>query len=205
MNEKRTPTQEMTVGQLLAQVCRMSGHRLQGHMHKIGLHRGQGFALIHLWHNDGMTQSNLARSMHISPASVTNMLQRMERDGWIERKRDEADQRVVRVYLTARAQETRIQAKRVFQEMEDALNSIYTAEEQSTLKRFLTKLHDHFAPDDPHPCNVHRFLQDEKVSADTENRNEVSADTSNRDEVSPDTSNRDEVSPDTNNRDEVSV
>ncbi|MEE8594168.1 MAG: MarR family transcriptional regulator, partial [Candidatus Bipolaricaulota bacterium] len=91
MNEKRKPSEEMTVGQLLAQVCRMSGHRLRGHMEKIGLHRGQGFALIHLWHSDGMSQRDLARSMHISPASVTNMLQRMERDGWIERKRDEAD------------------------------------------------------------------------------------------------------------------
>ena len=185
MDEKRKPDQEMSVGQLLAQVCRMSGHRLQGHMHKIGLHRGQGFALIHLWHNDGMPQRDLSRSMHISPASVTNMLQRMERDGWIERKRDETDQRVVRVYLTVKAKETRIQAKRVFQEMEDALNSIYTSEEQSTLKRLLTKLHDHFAPGDPHPCHVHRFLREEdEESADTENRNEVSPDTENRNEVS---------------------
>ena len=175
MNEKRKPAEEMTVGQLLAQVCRMSGHRLRGHMEKIGLHRGQGFALIHLWHNDGMSQRDLARSMHISPASVTNMLQRMERDGWIERKRDEADQRVVLVYLTAKANKTRIEAKRVFQEMEDALNSVYTAEEQSTLKRLLMKLHDSFAPGNPHPHHAHCLLQDKDESADTKSRGEVSA------------------------------
>lgn len=161
MNEKREPSGEMTVGQLLAQVCRMSGHRLRGHMEKIGLHRGQGFALIHLWHNDGMSQRDLSRSMHISPASVTNMLQRMERNGWIERKRDETDQRVVRVYLTAKAKATRIQAKRAFREMEDDLGSVYTEEEQSALKRLLTKLYEHYAPGDPHPHHVHRFLQEE--------------------------------------------
>jgi len=161
MNEKRKPAGGMTVGQLLAQVCRMSGHRLRGHMEKIGLHRGQGFALIHLWHNDGMSQRDLSRSMHISPASVTNMLQRMERDGWIERKRDETDQRVVRVYLTAKAKATRIQAKRVFREMENDLGSVYTAKEQSALKRLLTKLYEHYAPGDPHPHHVHRFLQEE--------------------------------------------
>ena len=161
MNEKRNPSEEMTVGQLLAQVCRMSGHHLRGQMEKIGLHRGQGFALIHLWHNDGMSQRDLARSMHISPASVTNMLQRMERGGWIERKRDETDQRVVRVYLTAKAEETRTRAKRVFREMEDELGSVYTEEEQSALKRLLTKLYEHYAPGDPHPHHVHRFLQDE--------------------------------------------
>ncbi|MCK5828561.1 MarR family transcriptional regulator [Candidatus Bipolaricaulota bacterium] len=185
MNKKRTPTQEMTVGQLLAQVCRMSGHRLQGHMHKIGLNRGQGFALVHLWNNDGVTQTDLSRSMHISPASVTNMLQRMERDGWIERKRDETDQRVVRVYLTVKANDTRKQARRVFQEMEDALNSIYTAEEQSTLKQLLMKLHEYFAPGDSHPCHVRSFLQNE--DADTESHDGVSVDTKNRGEVSADT------------------
>jgi len=187
MNEERKPAEEVTVGQLLAQVCRMSGHRLRGHMEKIGLHRGQGFALIHLWHNDGMSQSDLARSMHISPASVTNMLQRMERDGWIERKRDEADQRVVRVYLTAKAQETRIEAKRVFQEMEDALNSVYTVEEQSMLKRLLTKLHDNFAHGDPHPHHAHRFLQDDAVERESpgaQNGGGASADTSDHEKVS---------------------
>ena len=173
MTKKRIPAQDMTVGQLLAQVCRMSGHRLQGHMHKIGLHRGQGFALIHLLHKDGIPQRALSRSMHISPASVTNMLQRMERDGWIERRRDELDQRVVRVYLTGKAEETRIQAERVFQEMEDALNAIYTAEEQSTLKRLLTKLHTHFALEQPHPCQAHRSLPDD-ASADSTSNTEVS-------------------------------
>jgi len=164
MNENGESAGEMTVGQLLAQVCRMSGHRLRGHMEEIGLHRGQGFALIHLWHNDGMSQRDLSRSMHISPASVTNMLQRMERDGWIERKRDETDQRVVRVYLTAKAEATRVQAKRVFREMEDDLGSVYTAEEQSALKQLLTKLYEHYAPGDPHPHHVHRFLREEGES-----------------------------------------
>jgi len=179
MDERQLPAGEMTVSQLLAQVSRMSGQRLRVHMEEIGLHRGQGHALIHLWHNDGMSQRDLARSMHISPASVTNMLQRMERDGWIDRKRDEADQRVVRVHLTAKANDTRKQARRVFQEMEDALNSIYTTEEQSTLKQLLTRLHEHLAPGDPHPCYIQRFLHDkddEKEPAETENRREMSAD-----------------------------
>jgi len=136
-----------TVGQLLAQVCRMTGHHLRTHMEKLGLHRGQGFALLHLWHNDGVPQHELGQAMHISPASVTNMLQRMERGGWVTRKRDEEDQRVVRVFLTPKAQKLREKAASVFRQMESELNEVYTAEEQATLKRLLLKLHDHFAPD----------------------------------------------------------
>lgn len=158
MNDHHTSADGLTVAQLLAQVCRMTGHRLRGHMEKIGLHRGQGFALIHLWHKDGIPQRDLARSMHISPASVTNMLQRMERAGWIARKRDEADQRVVRVFATPKAQKMRIHAKRAFQEMEDDLAAVYTPEEQETLKRLLLKLHNRFNTAAPHDHPAHAFL-----------------------------------------------
>lgn len=134
-------------------------------MERIGLHRGQGFALIHLWHKDGMPQRDLARLMHISAASVTNMLQRMERDGWIERRRDNTDQRVVRVFAADKAKKMRIEAKRVFQEMEDELNSVYTQEEQATLKMLLMKLHDRFNTEAPHDHSGHDFLLDDEEDA----------------------------------------
>ena len=148
MPREHETAEEMTVGQLLAQVCRMTGHHLRMHMERLGLHRGQGFALIQLWHHDGVPQGDLARGMHIRPASVTNMIQRMERDGWIRRERDADDQRVVRVYLTDKAKALRSEAQTVFREMEDDLISIYTAQELATLKRLLLKLHDRLAPED---------------------------------------------------------
>ena len=158
MTMKRRETHEMTVGQLLAQVCRMTGHYLKTHMEKIGLHRGQGFALVQLWHHDGVPQRELSDAMHISPASVTNMLQRMERDGWISRERDREDQRIVRVYLTRKAKDLRAKARTVFREIEEELVSVYSDEERETLKRLLMKLHDRFAPGDAHSHHVHRFL-----------------------------------------------
>ncbi|MFC2099554.1 MarR family winged helix-turn-helix transcriptional regulator [Candidatus Bipolaricaulota bacterium] len=167
--------QEMTVGQLLAQVCRMTGARLRMHMEKLGLHKGQGFALIHLLHHDGIPQRELSEAMHVSPASVTNMLQRMERDGWIDRQRDGADQRVVRVFLTSKAKDLRAEARTVFRAVEDELNSIYTDAERETLKRLLMKLHDRFAPDDAHSHHVHRFLFGEDGESVNTSSGEVSA------------------------------
>lgn len=178
MKENRKSAREMTVGQLLAQVCRITGHHLRGHMEKIGLHRGQGFAMLHIWHGDGMPQRDLARCMHISPASVTNMLQRMERDGWIERRRDASDQRLVRVFASDKSKRMRVEAMKVFQEIEDELNSVYTPEEQATLKQLLMKLHDRFSADAPHDHHAHDFLlEDEQEPADTDTPEEVSPDT----------------------------
>ena len=162
LSTKPSSAHEMTIGQLLSQVCRMTGHRIRGHMEKIGLHRGQGFALIHLWNEEGVTQRDLSRGMHISPASITTMLQRMERDGWIERRRDEADQRVVRVFATTKAKGLRREAKRVFQEIEDELHAIYTQEECSMLRQLLAKLYEHYAPGDAHPDHMRRFLEEEE-------------------------------------------
>lgn len=170
MNAKRIPAHEMTVGQLLAQVGRMSGLRIRRHMEKIGLHRGQGFALVHLWHNDGMTQRDLSRTMHISPASVTNMLQRMERDEWIERRRDEADQRVVRVFAAKKAMKLRAETERVFREMEEELNLVYTQQEQDDLRRLLIKLHEYYAPNDGAHPHMRSFLHRGKPSVATEDQ-----------------------------------
>ena len=166
MSQERRETREMTVGQLLAQICRMTGHHLRTHMEKIGLHRGQGFAMVQLWHHDGVPQRELSEAMHISPASVTNMLQRMERDGWITRERDREDQRIVRVYLTHKAKDLRAEAKTVFREMEEELSSIYSDEELETLKRLLMKLHNRFAPSDAHSHHVHRFLFGDEEGAE---------------------------------------
>jgi len=145
MRETSNGKRELTVGQLLAQVCRMTGHHLRSHMEKLGLHRGQGFALIHLWHHDGVPQRELAQAMQLRPASVTNMLQRMERDGWISRSRDDEDQRVVRVFITPKAKDLRKEAERVFREMEEELGSVYTKAELETLRHLLLKLHGRFA------------------------------------------------------------
>jgi len=162
MTQHPVAPENMTVAQLLTQVCRLSGHRLRAQMEKIGLHRGQGFALIHLLHSDGLPQRDLARSMHVSPAAVTYMLQRMERDGWIERRRDTDDQRVVRVFASEKGKCLRQDARRAFRETEDELNSIYSQEEQATLKRLLIRLYEHYAPGDPHPLHLWHLFQDKR-------------------------------------------
>lgn len=154
MFEKRSPEQ-LPLGHLLAQVCRLASGRVRAHMEKIGLHRGQGFVLMHLWRRDGVAQREIACAMQISPATMTNMLQRMEQAGWILRERDSGDQRIVRVHLTDKAKSLQAEAEETFREIEEEFASIYTEEERATLKRLLLKLHGRFAPHDPHrrPCS----------------------------------------------------
>jgi len=157
-------TEDLRIGQLLMQACRLTGERLRGKMEEIGIHWAQGFVLMHLWHHDGVPQTEIARARHIRPATVTSMLQRMERDGWIHRKRDADDQRVVRVHLTLKAKQLHAEARDVFREMEEEFSGIYTDEERATLHRLLLKLHDRFAPhakDDLHHEAFFHHIEDE--------------------------------------------
>jgi DNA-binding MarR family transcriptional regulator len=65
-----------------------------------GTHPGQAFCLRMLARHDGLSQRDLAESLHLSRPTVTAMLQRMEKSGTIERHSDPDDQRVTRVHLT---------------------------------------------------------------------------------------------------------
>ena len=146
MFDKKRMPEQMRIGQLLLQVCRLTGDRLRVKMEKIGVHRAQGLVLLQLCHRDGISQRQIIQARHVSPATMTNMLQRMERDGWITRERDPDDQRMVRVYLTEKAKSLRKEAQQTFRGMEEELASVYTDEEKEMFCRLLMKLHDRFAP-----------------------------------------------------------
>ena len=147
MKKRKLDPRKLTLGQLLSQVCRLTGDRLRVKMEEIGLHKGQGFILFHLWHHDGIPQNVIAHALHVSPATMTNTLQRMERDGWITRERDSEDQRIVRVHITEKAKAMREEAREAFRDLEKEVTSVLTKDERKTLQGLLEKLHEHLAPE----------------------------------------------------------
>ena len=154
MPKREHDPHELTLGQLLSRVCRLTGDRLRVKMEEIGLHKGQGFILFHLWHHDGIAQNAIAKALHVSPATVTNTLKRMERDGWITRERDPEDQRIVRVRLTEKARALREEARNVFRKLDREMTSVLTKDERRILQELLVKLHEHLVPEG----HCHRHL-----------------------------------------------
>lgn len=137
--------QKQTLGHLLARVSRLVGSRMRMKLEAIGLHHAQGMILFHLWREDGTAQNVLAQALHITPPTATSTLQRMERDGWIERRRDAGDQRVVRVYLTDKALALRTEARVSFQELDKELTSALTDEERDLFIASLVKVLHHLS------------------------------------------------------------
>jgi len=68
----------------------------------VDAHPAQAICLRRLSAEDGLAQKELADEMLLTPPTVSRMLKTMEQSGVIERRPDAGDQRVTRVYLTAK-------------------------------------------------------------------------------------------------------
>jgi len=126
----------------IIQVCRAHRYLLGRALGKTGLHRGQPPVLFALHQNDGLTHSELAQKLEVSPATITNMIKRMEGSGFVVRCRDDADQRISRVYLTEAGENILSELEAVMNGAEAKIFSGLDQEELDTLRRLLGKIHD---------------------------------------------------------------
>jgi MarR family transcriptional regulator, organic hydroperoxide resistance regulator len=76
-------------------------------MREHGLTFAQAAVMSRLWRQDGLTQSQLQEQVGVDASTMTGLVQRMTGQGLVRRRRDHADGRVVRVYLTPRGRALR--------------------------------------------------------------------------------------------------
>lgn len=94
-----------TPGHLISLAARGFARLSEARLKPLGFGVGQLPVLIALQSGHASTQSELARFAKVEQPPMAQMLNRMERDGLIERTRDPADGRSSHVLLTKDAQE----------------------------------------------------------------------------------------------------
>lgn len=95
---------DRSFGFLVHDVARLFGRRFnQRALLFLGLTRAQCKVLGYLARNEGINQAGLADLLEIKPMSLVRQIDRMEEDGWIERRPDPGDRRAHRLVLTAKA------------------------------------------------------------------------------------------------------
>ncbi len=93
-----------SVGFLIHEVARLMRHNFHRRVSALGLTQAQWRALVHLRLNEGINQASLAELIEVRPITLARLIDRLEAAGWVERRRDAADRRVSRLYLTEAAQ-----------------------------------------------------------------------------------------------------
>ena len=85
--------------------------------------------LSHLWQKDGLQQSELALCTNRNRANVTRVIDILEREGIVERKDDQNDRRVFKIYLTSKGKSLRVAtAKCAAQAIQDSLKGLTKSE-----------------------------------------------------------------------------
>ncbi|WP_415238928.1 MarR family winged helix-turn-helix transcriptional regulator [Seleniivibrio woodruffii] len=124
----------------LARMVHRESHK---HVHDVQdhrMHRAQGHLLSIIAENNGAKQMELAELMDMRPSSMTEMLTKLAQTELIERKQDEKDQRVMRVYLTEKGENALKASKAAIVDMSDSLFGVLTEEEQAQFASLMDKL-----------------------------------------------------------------
>src|SRR5580700_6511065 len=66
---------------------------------RFGITRAQWAVLAKIERNEGMKQTELAEEMEMQPITLTRLIDKLGDHGWIERRGDDSDRRVNRLYL----------------------------------------------------------------------------------------------------------
>ena len=98
---------EASLGYLMNRAARAIAQQLAEALRPAGVGIGQWAVLMFLWADDGLTQAELSRIVAIEPPTMVRTIDRMARDGLVERRRDAGDGRLSRIYLTARGRKLR--------------------------------------------------------------------------------------------------
>ncbi|MEW2498960.1 MarR family winged helix-turn-helix transcriptional regulator [Amycolatopsis sp. CA-161197] len=106
-----------------------------------GLHEGQNVLLAALWATDGATPGEIAAQVHVTTPTVVKMATRMTAAGLLTRRRDDKDNRLVRLWLTdaGRALQEPVEAER--RELEAKLTANLTEPERDRLLGLLAQVH----------------------------------------------------------------
>ncbi len=94
------PDDDEYIGYVLSDVARLMRTVFDRRVRDIGLTRAQWLVLTRLYRRPGASQTELAVMLEIDRASAGRMLDRMEKNGWVERHADSEDRRINRLYLT---------------------------------------------------------------------------------------------------------
>ena len=111
-------------GTLLSQVHQVCGrvwNKILRENNMADLEGARGRIIFALWGKDGVPIKTLCEKTSLDKSTLTGIIDRLERDGYIERKQSETDKRSTLILLTGKEQEF---ANHV-QKVSDQINEIF--------------------------------------------------------------------------------
>ena len=128
-------------GFLVRDVSRLSAKRFERNAHELELTLPHCKVLAHLSRNEGISQARLAELTETDPMTLVRTLDRMQQDGWIERRPDPSDRRAHQLFLREAAKPV---LQRIWKIADQARNEVLadlSAAEREQLIELLERVH----------------------------------------------------------------
>lgn len=104
------------------------------------LYPGQPPLMFSLEHEPGRSQNELAKELDIQKATLTVMLNRMEKNDLVRRESDARDQRIFRIYLTEKGKGLLVRLKRTLDVLEEQSMKGFGEDEKQVLREMLARI-----------------------------------------------------------------
>ncbi|MBO5179069.1 MAG: MarR family transcriptional regulator [Clostridia bacterium] len=114
--------------------------KIEGRLQKYGIVKAQAQLLLLIKENDGCTQKDLASFVGVKYSSMSERLDKLEKNGYIERAVDEDNLKYKRVYITKEGKLAAVQCKRILREIEDVLFKGFTKKDRSQFEEYLNRM-----------------------------------------------------------------
>ncbi|MDR3443332.1 MAG: MarR family transcriptional regulator [Legionella sp.] len=101
---------------------------------------GFTYFLMALYEQDGQTQTELQKTIGIEQSTVVRTLDRMQRDGLIERKQSPTDRRVFNIYLTKKGLSCKDAVLSSAVNLNELLLQPFSENEQEIIRSYLQRL-----------------------------------------------------------------
>ncbi|MGL5068300.1 MAG: MarR family winged helix-turn-helix transcriptional regulator [Sarcina sp.] len=120
----------------------MKGHFRKSRcvLEKYNLYAGQPPLLFSLMKEEGQRQKDIAKTLNIQAATVTVMVKRLEKAGFIEKREDEKDKRISRLYLTNQGREACISVREAMDNINMKAFNALTEEEKIAFRNLTKKI-----------------------------------------------------------------
>ena len=112
MQEAVNPNDQYRFSALMQEASRLWRQRLDRRLRHLDLSQSQWMVLLKV-PAGGLTQKVLADSVGVEGPTLVGLLDRLERNGWIERGVCEEDRRAKRVVLTPKAKKARAAVRKI--------------------------------------------------------------------------------------------
>lgn len=135
---------ELSLAYLLSDSARLLRRAFDARVRELGMTSPQARLLLILDVTEGENQGYYAERLEVEPISLTRMIDRMEESGLIERRRDPADRRAWRLFLTERSRQVIDQVRAKLAGLEEEMVAGLAPPEREALASFLEAIRSNF-------------------------------------------------------------